>query len=123
MAVTMKIAILYDVMLCSLIEFLPKFENVLPISLGVQPSKMSLILPEHCFTSQKTIIMKIFCITFQGLMARVYETFIVLCLLAVVLLGMTYVMSALIDKEQSNIYRLLSKLTNVFNVVMILLCF
>ncbi|KAJ4432358.1 hypothetical protein ANN_20977 [Periplaneta americana] len=43
----------------------------------------------------------------KGLMARVYETFIVLCLLAVVVLGMTYVMSALIDKEQSNIHTLL----------------
>jgi hypothetical protein len=51
-------------------------------------------------------------------MARVYETFIVLFLLAVVVLGMTYVMSALIDKEQSNIYRLLSKLASTFNTAM-----
>jgi len=50
-----------------------------------------------------------FFVTLQGLMARVYETFIVLCLLAVVVLGLTYIISALIDKEQSNIHTLLSK--------------
>jgi Na+-transporting methylmalonyl-CoA/oxaloacetate decarboxylase gamma subunit len=67
--------------------------------------------------------MQISYFSFQGLMARVYETFIVLCLLAVVVLGMTYVLSAFIDKEQSNIYRLLSKLANAFIAAMALLCF
>ncbi|PSN43707.1 Protein Lilipod [Blattella germanica] len=45
--------------------------------------------------------------SYYGLLARAYETLIVLGLLAVVVLGMTYVMSALIDKEQSNIHTLL----------------
>jgi hypothetical protein len=58
-----------------------------------------------------------FYIALQGLMARVYETFIVLCLLAVVVLGMTYVMSALIDKEQSSILTLLSKLSKTFQII------
>ncbi|XP_021913510.1 protein Lilipod isoform X3 [Zootermopsis nevadensis] len=68
----------------------------------------------------------------KGLMARVYETFIVLCLLAVVMLGMTYVMSALIDKEQSNIHTLLNLWTyylpflysciSFLGVLMLLLC-
>lgn len=68
----------------------------------------------------------------KGLMARVYETFIVLCLLAVVLLGMTYVISALIDREQSNIYRLLNlwsyylpflySCISFIGVLMLLLC-
>lgn len=42
-------------------------------------------------------------------MARVYETFIVLSLLAMVVLGLTYVISALIDKDNSSIQTLLSK--------------
>ncbi|XP_069687432.1 protein Lilipod isoform X2 [Periplaneta americana] len=68
----------------------------------------------------------------KGLMARVYETFIVLCLLAVVVLGMTYVMSALIDKEQSNIHTLLNlwsyylpflySCISFIGVLMLLLC-
>jgi hypothetical protein len=50
-------------------------------------------------------------------MARVYETFIVLCLLAVVVLGLTYVMSALIDQEQSCIHTFLSKLSKTFHLM------
>ncbi|GLV41036.1 lilipod [Carabus blaptoides fortunei] len=44
----------------------------------------------------------------KGLMARVYETFIVLLLLAMVVLGLTYVISALIDKDNSSIQTLLN---------------
>lgn len=44
-------------------------------------------------------------------MSRVYETFVVLFLLAMVVLGLTYVVSALIDKDQSGIKTLLSKNT------------
>lgn len=44
----------------------------------------------------------------KGLMARVYETFIVLSLLAMVVLGLTYVISALIDKDNSSIQTLLN---------------
>lgn len=68
----------------------------------------------------------------KGLMARVYETFIVLCLLAVVVLGMTYIISALIDKEQSNIHTLLNlwsyylpflySCISFIGVLMLLLC-
>lgn len=45
----------------------------------------------------------------KGLMARVYETFTVLGLLGLVVLGMTYVISALIDKDKSSFQTLLSK--------------
>lgn len=45
----------------------------------------------------------------KGLMARVYETFTVLSLLAMVVLGLTYVISALIDKHNSSIQTVLSK--------------
>ncbi|CAH1101460.1 unnamed protein product [Psylliodes chrysocephalus] len=44
----------------------------------------------------------------KGLMARVYETFTVLGLLGLVVLGMTYVISALIDKDKSSIQTILS---------------
>uniref|UniRef100_V5GR09 Protein LMBR1L n=1 Tax=Anoplophora glabripennis TaxID=217634 RepID=V5GR09_ANOGL len=44
----------------------------------------------------------------KGLMARVYETFIVLALLGMVVLGMTYVISALIDKDNSSIQTILN---------------
>ncbi|CAG2058684.1 unnamed protein product, partial [Timema podura] len=43
------------------------------------------------------------------LMARVYETTVVLVLLSILVLGMTYIMSALIDKDKSSIQTLLSK--------------
>lgn len=45
----------------------------------------------------------------KGLMSRVYETFIVLFLLGMVVLGMTYVISALIDENRSGFQTLLSK--------------
>ncbi|KYB25110.1 Protein LMBR1L-like Protein [Tribolium castaneum] len=44
----------------------------------------------------------------KGLMARVYETFTVLGLLGLVVLGMTYVISALIDKDKSSFQTLLN---------------
>lgn len=45
----------------------------------------------------------------QGVMARVYETVTVLCLLGTLVLGMTYVLSALIDHKKSSLHTLLSK--------------
>ncbi|XP_019875140.1 protein Lilipod isoform X2 [Aethina tumida] len=44
----------------------------------------------------------------KGLMARLYETFTVFCLLGLVVLGMTYVISALIDKDKSSIQTILN---------------
>lgn len=41
-------------------------------------------------------------------MARVYETFTVLFLLGLVVLGMTYVVSALIDSDNSSVQTVLS---------------
>lgn len=46
-------------------------------------------------------------------MARVYETVTVLCLLGTLVLGMTYVLSALIDHKKSSLHTLLSKY-NIF---------
>lgn len=54
-------------------------------------------------------------------MARLYETFTVFCLLGLVVLGMTYVISALIDKDKSSIQTILSKLVTGFPVLMWLL--
>lgn len=45
----------------------------------------------------------------KGVISRVYETFVVLALLAVVVLGMTYVISAVIDPERSGFQTLMSK--------------
>lgn len=45
----------------------------------------------------------------KGLWARVYETFIVLVLLAIVVLGMTYVLSALFNEEEATIVPIFSK--------------
>ena len=45
----------------------------------------------------------------KGLWARVYETFVVLTLLAVVVLGMTYVLSALFNTEESKVIPIFSK--------------
>lgn len=42
-------------------------------------------------------------------MARVYETMTVLCLVGVLVLGMIYVLSALIDYQKSNLHTILSK--------------
>ncbi|CAG9838487.1 unnamed protein product [Diabrotica balteata] len=68
----------------------------------------------------------------KGLTARVYETFTVLGLLALVVLGMTYVISALIDKDKSSIQTILSLWTyylpflysciSFFGVLMLLVC-
>lgn len=45
-------------------------------------------------------------------MARLYETFTVFSLLGMVVVGLTYVISALIDKDNSSIQTLLSKQLN-----------
>ncbi|XP_046392152.1 protein Lilipod isoform X1 [Ischnura elegans] len=68
----------------------------------------------------------------KGIMARVYETFTILSLLAVLVAGMTYIMSALIDKDQSAISTLLSlwsyylpflySCISFLGVLMLLLC-
>lgn len=42
-------------------------------------------------------------------MARVYETITVLLLLGTLVLGMTYVLSALLDHQKSNLHTLLSE--------------
>ncbi|XP_060523684.1 protein Lilipod isoform X3 [Cylas formicarius] len=44
----------------------------------------------------------------KGLWARVHETFIVLILLTIVVLGMAYVMSSLINSDHSNVYAILN---------------
>lgn len=44
----------------------------------------------------------------KGIMGRVYETIIVFLLLSIIVLGMTYVMSSLLDEEHSNILTLLN---------------
>lgn len=51
-------------------------------------------------------------------MARVYETVTVLCLLGTLVLGMTYVLSALIDHQKSSLHTLLSKRVgiNIFSL-------
>lgn len=46
-------------------------------------------------------------------MNRFYETFIVLVLLAFVVLGLTYVVSSLIDKERSGFQTFLSEFLDV----------
>lgn len=51
----------------------------------------------------------------KGVISRVYETFVVLTLLAVVVLGMTYVISAVIDPERSGFQTLMSKLHDNLN--------
>ncbi|KAG4072779.1 hypothetical protein HA402_005256 [Bradysia odoriphaga] len=44
----------------------------------------------------------------KGVISRVYETFVVLALLAIVVLGMTYVISAVIDPERSGFQTLMN---------------
>ncbi|KAK0172852.1 hypothetical protein PV328_006119 [Microctonus aethiopoides] len=44
----------------------------------------------------------------KGVMARVYETMTVLCLVGVLVLGMIYVLSALIDYQKSNLHTILN---------------
>lgn len=68
----------------------------------------------------------------KGLWARVYETFTVLTLVAFLVLGMTYIMSALIDSDKSRIQTLLNLWTyylpflysciSFMGVLMLLLC-
>ncbi|XP_011313729.1 protein LMBR1L [Fopius arisanus] len=68
----------------------------------------------------------------KGVMARVYETVTVLCLLGTLVLGMTYVLSALIDYQQSSLHTLLNlwsyylpflySCVSFVGVVMLLLC-
>lgn len=56
----------------------------------------------------------------KGVISRVYETFVVLALLAIVVLGMTYVISAVIDPERSGFQTLMSKLERKSNTNLIL---
>lgn len=68
----------------------------------------------------------------KGIMSRVYETLTVLCLLGMLVLGMTYVMSSLIDYQKSNLHTLLNlwsyylpflySCVSFVGVVMLLLC-
>ncbi|XP_033195105.1 protein Lilipod [Bombus vosnesenskii] len=68
----------------------------------------------------------------KGVMARVYETVTVLCLLGTLVLGMTYVLSALIDRKKSSLHTLLNlssyylpflySCVSFVGVVMLLLC-
>ncbi|KAF4518924.1 hypothetical protein B566_EDAN006762 [Ephemera danica] len=43
----------------------------------------------------------------KGILSRIYETFTVLVLLAVVVLGMAYILSALLDRDGSSLHRLI----------------
>ncbi|OXU29475.1 hypothetical protein TSAR_009195 [Trichomalopsis sarcophagae] len=43
----------------------------------------------------------------KGVMARVYETVTVLCLLGAMVLGMTYILSAVLDRQKSSLHTLL----------------
>lgn len=68
----------------------------------------------------------------KGVMSRVYETFTVLFLLCIVVLGLTYVLSALLDKDNSSIQTLhnlwsyylpfLYSCISFLGVLMLLLC-
>ncbi|XP_018048443.1 PREDICTED: protein Lilipod [Atta colombica] len=68
----------------------------------------------------------------KGVMARVYETVTVLCLLGTLVLGMTYVLSALLDYQNSSLHTLLNlwsyylpflySCVSFVGVVMLLLC-
>ncbi|XP_003397105.1 protein Lilipod [Bombus affinis] len=68
----------------------------------------------------------------KGVMARVYETVTVLCLLGTLVLGMTYILSALIDHQKSSLHTLLNvssyylpflySCVSFVGVVMLLLC-
>lgn len=53
----------------------------------------------------------------KGVISRVYETFTVFSLLAVVVLGITFVISALIDRERSGLQTLLCKLFFFFAII------
>ncbi|KAL6267235.1 hypothetical protein P5V15_000310 [Pogonomyrmex californicus] len=68
----------------------------------------------------------------KGVMARVYETVTVLCLLGALVLGMTYVLSALLDYQNSSLHTLLNlwsyylpflySCVSFVGVVMLLVC-
>lgn len=68
----------------------------------------------------------------KGIMAKVYESFTVLFLLAVLVFGMTYILSAIIDSDRSSIHTLLNiwnyylpflySCISFLGVVMLLLC-
>ncbi|GAB1867457.1 Protein LMBR1L [Camponotus japonicus] len=68
----------------------------------------------------------------KGVMARVYETMTVLCLLGTLVLGMTYVLSSLLDYQNSSLHTLLNlwsyylpflySCVSFVGVVMLLLC-
>ncbi|XP_014215184.1 protein Lilipod [Copidosoma floridanum] len=68
----------------------------------------------------------------KGIMARVYETVVVLCLLGAMVLGMTYILSAILDRQKSSLHTLLSlwsyylpflySCVSFVGVVMLLLC-
>lgn len=62
----------------------------------------------------------------KGVIARAYETFTVFSLLAVVVLGITYIISVWIDPEKSGLQTLLSKLNfdlNFISVIFIIYIF
>ena len=50
----------------------------------------------------------------QGLVARAKETFLTLMLLSCVIMGMMYILAALIDWDERSLDRLISMYTNVF---------
>ena len=50
-----------------------------------------------------------FSISLQGLIVRAKETVVTLLLLSLMILGMMYVMAALIDRDKDSIDRLLSE--------------
>ncbi|XP_058794985.1 protein Lilipod isoform X2 [Phymastichus coffea] len=68
----------------------------------------------------------------KGVMARVYETVTVLCLLGAMVLGMTYILSAILDRQKSSLHTLLNiwsyylpflySCVSFVGVVMLLLC-
>lgn len=68
----------------------------------------------------------------KGVMARVYETVTVLCLLGAMVLGMTYILSAVLDRQKSSLHTLLNlwsyylpflySCVSFVGVVMLLLC-
>jgi hypothetical protein len=52
---------------------------------------------------------------FQGLMARAKETILTLVLLSLIILGMMYVVAALIDRDRDSIDRIFRKSTRSFS--------
>ena len=54
----------------------------------------------------------------RGLKGRVYETFIVLALLGIAMLGLAYVISAWLEGDRSSLDALLSKYTLIFKYIL-----